>query len=339
MDKNKFLTLIANPVEITENDMDLFSSILEAYPYCQIAHLILAKLKYDANSPDKTEKLNQAALYTTNRSLLKKIIEAPWDQAPQPPREAGTDENAEHIPAEDTASSSDPGSRDEAIVEQEAPEPESPDVKEKPALDEGLILPETQMMGEESLLEENEPDEAVSEPGSPATEDGSPGEETSGNTEDLANQVLANLEEAKKLKERIDVLQADDVLASEIQNAEESPDPDNADNNEEEPPESGEELTEKKQQQLQIIDNFINNEYLLTNRRYRYREETPEEKQEDLSVKSSSLGEDLVSENLALILVKQNKIDKAIDIYKKLIWKFPQKKAYFASLIEELKNK
>ena len=50
-------------------------------------------------------------------------------------------------------------------------------------------------------------------------------------------------------------------------------------------------------------------------------------------------GDQLVSENLAKILAKQGKTEKAIDIYKKLVWKFPQKKAYFASQIESLKEK
>ena len=61
--------------------------------------------------------------------------------------------------------------------------------------------------------------------------------------------------------------------------------------------------------------------------------------QEDLSVKSVSFNEDLVSENLAQIFAKQGKTKKAIEIYKKLIWKFPQKKAFFAARIEEFKTK
>ena len=59
---------------------------------------------------------------------------------------------------------------------------------------------------------------------------------------------------------------------------------------------------------------------------------------EDLSTLSTTLGDDLVSENLANILIKQGKVNDAIDIYNKLIWKFPQKQAYFAACIEELKK-
>lgn len=58
---------------------------------------------------------------------------------------------------------------------------------------------------------------------------------------------------------------------------------------------------------------------------------------EDLAVPAIEVSDGFVSENLAQILVKQGKNDKAIEIYKKLIWKFPQKKTYFADLIEKIK--
>ena len=59
----------------------------------------------------------------------------------------------------------------------------------------------------------------------------------------------------------------------------------------------------------------------------------------DLSARSVKFRDDIISENLANIMIKQGKHEKAIDIYKKLIWKFPQKKTYFATQIEELKKK
>ena len=46
----------------------------------------------------------------------------------------------------------------------------------------------------------------------------------------------------------------------------------------------------------------------------------------------------LLTENLAQIFIKQGKLQKAINIYNELICKFPEKKAYFVSCIEELKN-
>jgi hypothetical protein len=44
------------------------------------------------------------------------------------------------------------------------------------------------------------------------------------------------------------------------------------------------------------------------------------------------------SENLAKIFIKQNKPNKSIKIYKKLILKNSEKKAYFTKKIEELNN-
>ncbi len=53
---------------------------------------------------------------------------------------------------------------------------------------------------------------------------------------------------------------------------------------------------------------------------------------------SISLETDTASEALASILAKQGKTDKAIDMYKKLSLRNPEKSAYFANLINELKS-
>lgn len=58
----------------------------------------------------------------------------------------------------------------------------------------------------------------------------------------------------------------------------------------------------------------------------------------DLSESSIVFTENIISETLVDLLLRQGKRDKAIDVLKKLIWKFPQKKAYFAAQIEELKK-
>jgi hypothetical protein len=91
----------------------------------------------------------------------------------------------------------------------------------------------------------------------------------------------------------------------------------------------------KKEEQVKLIEKFIQSDPQIQN--VRSSKELKEKK--DLSAHSVKFRDDIISENLASIMIKQGKLETAIDIYKKLIWKFPQKKAYFATQIEELKKK
>ena len=91
----------------------------------------------------------------------------------------------------------------------------------------------------------------------------------------------------------------------------------------------------KKEEQEKLIEKFIQSDPQMQN--VRSSKELTEKK--DLSAPSVKFRDDIISENLASIMIKQGKHETAIDIYKKLIWKFPQKKAYFATQIEELKKK
>lgn len=58
----------------------------------------------------------------------------------------------------------------------------------------------------------------------------------------------------------------------------------------------------------------------------------------DLSKNSTTFNDRIVSEPFAKLLVKQNNKQQAIEIYRKLILKFPDKSAYFAALIKELED-
>ncbi|MCB2410851.1 hypothetical protein [Hymenobacter lucidus] len=62
------------------------------------------------------------------------------------------------------------------------------------------------------------------------------------------------------------------------------------------------------------------------------------EEQADLSVRSTQGVPDIASESLAKIMVRQGKLQKAIEIYERLIVRQPEKKAYFAEQIQQLKS-
>ncbi len=89
----------------------------------------------------------------------------------------------------------------------------------------------------------------------------------------------------------------------------------------------------KQKEQLDIIDQFIKSKPNIPRNKIG-QQLTPTDT--DLSESSSVFSENVVSETLVEILIKQGKKEKAVEVLKKLIWKFPQKKAYFAAQIEEL---
>lgn len=90
---------------------------------------------------------------------------------------------------------------------------------------------------------------------------------------------------------------------------------------------------EKQKEQIEIIDQFIKVQPSMPKLKA-----TESQTKSDLSEPSVTYGDNIVSETLVEILLKQGKKDKAIEVLKKLIWKFPQKKTYFAARIEELKK-
>ena len=92
--------------------------------------------------------------------------------------------------------------------------------------------------------------------------------------------------------------------------------------------------SDRQKQQIEIINQFIRIQPSISNPKDR----TPSPIGDLTPVKSGEFGDNIVSETLVEILVKQGKKDRAIEVLKKLIWKYPQKKAYFASQIEDLKK-
>ena len=91
----------------------------------------------------------------------------------------------------------------------------------------------------------------------------------------------------------------------------------------------------ERQRQFDLIDSFIKNEPRISPVWTKLGEPLT---QEDLAKRTKPVGGGLVTESFAKILVKQGKIDKACDMYRQLIVKNPEKKAYFAAKISELEN-
>jgi hypothetical protein len=86
---------------------------------------------------------------------------------------------------------------------------------------------------------------------------------------------------------------------------------------------------------LDLIDRFLQNQPRLKSAAQR---PAPAEEQDDLSVRSTSVVPQLASESLAKIMVRQGKIDKAIEIYERLMVRQPEKSAYFTDQIHQLQT-
>ncbi|MEL6558460.1 MAG: hypothetical protein AAFQ94_09765 [Bacteroidota bacterium] len=87
--------------------------------------------------------------------------------------------------------------------------------------------------------------------------------------------------------------------------------------------------------QKEIIDDFIDTTPQMP--KPSRKSKPVEEKTEDLSAPSQVAKTEIISENMAIIYKNQGKLDKAVEIYNKLILKFPEKEAYFVTRIKELK--
>ena len=88
-------------------------------------------------------------------------------------------------------------------------------------------------------------------------------------------------------------------------------------------------LSKKNKDHKQIINSFIlNNPQIKKNKK-------TNSSNNDLS-KSNHKIRGIITENMAKIYADQNKKKESIDIYQKLMIKFPKKKAYFAQKIKNL---
>jgi hypothetical protein len=175
MTRATLLQLLAHPTALTGADVRALEQLAEAFPYCQSAHLLLAKAAHDQGSMLAGQRLRRAATYAADRSRLRQLIElaAPTEAevlaAPALAQAANqadlslpaiplvAEETQREAPAEWSSSiSEEPVSPpdDKAAVEQSLPAIEQPAslLEDKP--DQVIGWPETPPISEESPVVE-----------------------------------------------------------------------------------------------------------------------------------------------------------------------------------------
>ncbi|PRY15722.1 hypothetical protein CLV24_102346 [Pontibacter ummariensis] len=165
MNKSAFLKLIQQVSNISDQQTEELEKVAATFPYCQTAHLLLAKSAYDKGSMLSTQRLRRASAYATNRQLLKRIIYT----APAP--EPVFDEQAieEVQPAEEAVI---PVQEDTLVFVEEEEQEENvtfhaeaaevvPDEEEVLEEEAPTAIPETALRYEQETAEEAEEDEAL----------------------------------------------------------------------------------------------------------------------------------------------------------------------------------
>lgn len=300
MKASNFRTLVKNFTALTPEELSTLKDLSAQYPYSQIIQLLVARSTRDQALTDQQHHLHRAAIYATDRSVVKwamtaarqdrsaEPVEVP-EPAPTVAVEAAIPEKVVPLVAETTVT--------------------APVVKSKPSLDtvalegDALIADLSKELNRLQQLKHNFDDayEALQTPGAKVkppksliatkvtpAKDATPNVESSGQEAPLIEEIKAT---RKKLK---------------------VPSP-------------------KVAEQGEIIDNFIKVAPTLPKAK-------ASQPSTDLAEESVNYTDNIISETLVEILLKQGKKAKAIEMLKKLIWKFPQKKAYFAAQIEALKN-
>jgi tetratricopeptide (TPR) repeat protein len=329
LNKQKFNYLLKNSHEISAVDREGLHELVKEYPYCQILHTLVAKANLDAKTPIAQNTLSYAAMYATDRQVLKAFIQGtstkqkPVNVSPTIKEEAikigesdkkignaGVQINQQQqvkITIEDvkiTEFSDD--LRDEVWADLKALKAskanymawleKSPDTPKKIA--KVKVVRSFKNKDAEVVKKAAATKKAVA---------ASIKKKVKPKTTAKATKASPNINKPKADTAKKTTIKKKPEVKSAIKKA-------------------------PLKEQIRIIDKFIDEKPSISSR--------PVTKvigdQEDLSIASTKFGEDLISENLAVILIEQGKTDKAIDIYKKLIWKFPQKKAYFAAQIEAL---
>ena len=84
MTRATLLQLLANPTALTGADVRALEQLAAAFPYCQSAHLLLAKAAHDQGSMLASQRLRRAATCAADRARLRQLIELPVPAAEIP---------------------------------------------------------------------------------------------------------------------------------------------------------------------------------------------------------------------------------------------------------------
>ncbi|MEJ2004492.1 MAG: hypothetical protein P8X57_05900, partial [Cyclobacteriaceae bacterium] len=81
MSKQKFNKIVRDFHNLTETDRQKLEELGSEYPYSQVIHILIAKAHHDAGTSNAKTALHHAAMYATDRSILRDLLESASDEA------------------------------------------------------------------------------------------------------------------------------------------------------------------------------------------------------------------------------------------------------------------
>ena len=351
MSKQKFNTLVTDPQAIQSSDIDTLRALSRANPYSQIIHALLARALSQAKDPEAKAAINHAAMYATDRQVLKELVTNPTPTttaeptvpATEPVEAAEKQTKPKQKKVEIDTSSFDKTESDqlrsdiwsdlEALkrskelymdTHDHTPTAQPVIVEDEPALKSITKAPsKAAEKSKKTPAKKTAKAAAKTVTKKPAVK-----KETKPKAAPTKAVVVADKKELAKTKTKaVAKTSKKEVVKTKTQAVAKTPT-----KKKPEVTSKPAKSASKVEDQKKIIDQFIDKEPSISSRTV----VNVADDLRDLSERSTSFSDDLISENLAVILVDQGKKEKAVDMYKKLIWKFPQKKAYFAAQIEKL---
>jgi len=306
MNRNDFLNMIEDRVPVNNQMIREVYELIDIFPYCQSAHMLLLKGLYRNADVKFDNQLRNSAIHAGDREVLYWLL------------------NSKNSPDSEI----DEIKKDFEIKPQIVSDTQQTVIES--AKNSELMINEIEKKSGETELNEqpDNPDQDFGHPVMIATEPDilEPAgviflmEEETSPSEDK----VFFMDPGFSIPEHSDLLELDvdedeTLVPQDKETFGERPDHDDS--------------TSKKQLQSELIDKFI-----ISNPRIEPQKDKSHLPNDDISKPFVEEAGGLVTETLAKIYISQGYYSKAMNIYEKLSLKFPEKSSYFASQIEKVKE-